>query len=799
MQSELEHIPPDPKNDLDFLLQQCQAGDEAAWRVFGEQFFPAAYRLALLLCGSPERAEAAALEALAGLLQEAEATHFERDYHAWLAEKALRACRQRAVSPPRDHPGGVLELTLALSESQRLVYALVEIGGLSVEGAAGLTGLGVAEAYTLLDLARERLEALGRRPHPQFRTDLSESLAAASPSGDHGERFIQAYRKLGARRTARLRLAELGWFGVVLAMILGMGLAIDWWTPLPETPVQKVVITVLATPAPTSTVTPTPTATQYPPRAVLYTVQEAGSLAEVAARIGVPAVILGSLNNLAVDATVQAGKMIMVGVGVLPQAMITPTPVTPVALPPPLTVNSPAGVVLRRIEQSRGLWRTAWLDARIIEYGPPAYLGPPQIRREQVWVSQPLFSLVLAGDDETRVARYWINNAVQTVEFDMISGERTWFSSGGNLFYADLNELIFPVGWLGYRPAGDLQILHTETVAGRDCLVIDLTDSAAAGQGRPDAYLGRFWVDTSTGMILRRQVIDQNSETLIRDTIVTRLALNVDLPPGLFDPNQFMPGGFAQDYQATMTAVRRWGLEDQQADLPIAPPRPTVSAPPVPPGFDPSRSQLEFLITETADLRRGPFTFLILAGGYRLGELEMGATWDPECTRSPDGGRIAYLYHAETDNFQAALRWVDLDDLGQVREALPGLYGYQMAFDWSGEFLAYLACGSRPNRCNLYQVALATGETSIILQVEYASRLFWSPQGDALGFIGSLPGDDVVGLYVVQLSNRQVIYRGDFDPAVNAWPADAPPVAWGVDLSLAGVRQDLTACAAPPG
>ena len=88
---------------------------------------------------------------------------------------------------------------------------------------------------------------------------------------------------------------------------------------------------------------------------------------------------------------------------------ITSTP--PLRLKPPLnplTIDSSPEEIRQRIIESDFLWYTLWADAYVYNYGTAGYVGPPNIRREQIWISQPFQGLLISGPTTDKVDKSWL-------------------------------------------------------------------------------------------------------------------------------------------------------------------------------------------------------------------------------------------------------------------------------------------------------------------------------------------------------------------------------------------------------
>jgi len=168
---------------------------------------------------------------------------------------------------------------------------------------------------------------------------------------------------------------------------------------------------------------------------------------------------------------------------------VTSTPAPTIdAKPESLSLADDPAKVQARMAGSSRYWQNLWVDALIIEHGPSGYVGPPRIRRDQIWVSQPYHSLVLTGPLDGEVDHAWFTGDGRVYEVDIPSGRPTLydFHPENRLpVYSALGRMIFPDEFAQYE--GRVAVVGSGEVAGRDILRLELSDPGylAAGTERP--------------------------------------------------------------------------------------------------------------------------------------------------------------------------------------------------------------------------------------------------------------------------------------------------------------------------
>jgi hypothetical protein len=310
---------------------------------------------------------------------------------------------------------------------------------------------------------------------------------------------------------------------------------------------QKIVVTEVVYLYPTQK--PTSPPTPFPERAVLFRAKGGDTLADISNELRIDGEILVSLNAFPLDRELDPGQNVMIGIGVPPLSLITPTPVTPAPTPPPLTTESSNEEVYRRVRESRKNWHTLWADVVEMNYSSNGPVDGPHGRRYQVWISQPGYDQVLMGDLNGQIFRTWRRVSERGYPLNFEKGKRS-LSNLDSLGIVEVGGSMLNPDRYQYPSDGQMAYLRVEEIAGRQSLVFDWYTENPADQSGQESYLGRFWVDTITGVILRwQQFVQDNRELLLKDLTVIDIVFDVDFPKELYDKNQPVQTRFASDYQ----------------------------------------------------------------------------------------------------------------------------------------------------------------------------------------------------------------------------------------------------------
>jgi hypothetical protein len=466
----------------------------------------------------------------------------------------------------------------------------------------------------------------------------------------------------------------------------------------------------------------------------------------------------------------------------------------------PLSRQSTRADIIQRWQVSRNLWHTLVIDAQSVDYGSPSYIGPPRRYRSQGWAMQPDSGIQLIGLLSQPAGQVNLVGGGRIFTRSYVSGRsssRTW-SSRDNVLLPDdpLRSLVFPFTSAWAERQGSFWWAGSTEMLGRRVEIFDWLNHL----NQPEA---RLYLDAHTGIILREQVYTgEEFEILLRESVVTELQFERREPP----PALIVA---AQQSQAPEADANAGFLPLQATPTPAmqATPRPPLPLDPPPPGMDTSRSKLYFQFADDpaiADrqVNTADTPARLFADGYFLGETRFGLPWALRCTRSQEGGRLAF--NTASDGASPpddGLHWLNLSAPGRVYQPMPGFHADEFAFSPDARSLAaagfYDAAGDRQSagKDGLYRVDLALGEAELLIEVREARSLVWSPDGKFLALIGRLPGEDQPAVLVVNVGAHLVIYQGEPDQVDGPPLANSPIPGWNVAFPVS--IGNLETCAAP--
>ena len=459
----------------------------------------------------------------------------------------------------------------------------------------------------------------------------------------------------------------------------------------------------------------------------------------------------------------------------------------------PLDLNSDSGTILKRLAQAPGLWQTLWLDTKLTFYGAQGRFNKPSQYRLQIWLDH--------GTNAVRVLSGPLGNHADEMVLTGMGGEfwselrgvppfRTVPLMGGETLrgpYLSTVALYLPIL---RNVLGDTYIAEGEGLFfGRKALRVGQYDSAGK-------IIAMLWLDETTGVpIMQRQYDPTNRGQLLLEAIPYADAIDQVFPQDIFDPNSSVDGTFAQDI-----------LNDPLVSNYIPPPAAgnvsgsTLPLQGPPAGFDPGDQPLAF---EFGQIFRRPvgyrsrdvayYRMEVYTPQYHLGNTEFISPWNMICSRSPDGRMLAYGDKQPLLGI-GPLRWLDLSTM-QVDEWQPGGEATNFAFSPDNRQLAVFV--RRLPYGRLLLLDLATHEEYGLVDIEDASSLVWSPDGQYLAFIGrtSTPAfnDNVM---VVDVHRDEIIYEKSIDYGYGN-SRDWPMLKWGVNFPVE--MGGLESCSRPPG
>jgi hypothetical protein len=460
----------------------------------------------------------------------------------------------------------------------------------------------------------------------------------------------------------------------------------------------------------------------------------------------------------------------------------------------PLNRRSSDEDIRQRWVESPTLWHSLSVDAQTWRYGPLSYFGLPRSYREQAWILQPDQSIFLSGLlGEIPGQSYLIaqNRVFWRSAAEDESRSEPWDGSLESLLpEVPLRSMIFPASSTWASQPGKFRPVQTASLAGREAVSFDWINP----EGQREA---RLWLDTHTGIILRAQTYGGSDyQTLIDDMVFTNLALErSEPPPGLITGARL---GKAQPLTGD-PAFSALPPTPTPAATPID--RPNSLANPAPPGFDASGSYLTFEFTRdpkvanaTTDVAAQPAE--LIADGYNLGSTQFGLPWTLHCIRSPDGRRMAFNNSSDgASPADDSVRWFNLNKPQAIYQPLPDLDAVSFAFSPDSRRLAVAGQGTGYRENGVYLVEIGTGESRMLLSVDQAHSLAWSPDGEFLAMIGLLEGQETESILVLHVRTSQLAYQGP-PGAIDQAPPDSPIAAWGLPFPVEMGGMDE--CGIPP-
>jgi DNA-directed RNA polymerase specialized sigma24 family protein len=538
--------------------------------------------------------------------------------------------------------------------------------------------------------------------------------------------------------------------------------------------------------------TPFPTPTS---QGMFYELKPGETLSSVAARLGITAKALRQYNRLPADARLIAGDRIALPTQSL-QSIPTPTPVTPAPTDKPHPTPSSSMDIMSALSRRNYSWQTLWMDAEILDYGPPGFVGPPEITRNQLWLSHSQF-LDLIGRTDGVPDVVFLRNQESLYAAQPGIGQ-VWFTkmqspSSISLLENQLNGLFGAIFFRSQDITGTLRMTGSDVVAGHVAWRVDQT-------GPDGNLLNRFWMEARTGFILGSQTFGgQDRQTLLSEVRVNSIFFDVNFPDqSMFDPNLPWRGGYASDYTGSPEAD----------NIPAPSPEPALGHEPrqyIPAldGFNPGAYPLAFQYP--SDYMAGePWQRVdVFAGMYYLGKTPFGDPRAMICSRSTDGDWFAFVSQPSRDpGPNAQLHLINLRTLDQITPDLPGPFSVtQFAISPDNQQLAFFGYNSQFDPGGLYLMDLETGEVGKLMTMASARSLVWSPDGKFLGLVGLYENQQQEDVVVLDVRDSKITYSEPFagnNSAIGAQSADNWPMKdWGVDFPVS--MDNLGDCVNPPG
>jgi DNA-directed RNA polymerase specialized sigma24 family protein/LysM repeat protein len=816
--------PPALSPDLEWMLQSSQASPAMLAEALVREYYALIYRLALSILDDERAARQAAQRAVGEALANVHLYREGMGVQNWLyclaliniqnIFKRLRLKRRLTASlplpkrptdfgtsAPSSRVDAILWLTVdSLEDRTRLPLLLEIVHGWKTQDIALILDVDEVDVQTRLEAARVILsEELGREGFPV--DDLEEKKLDALLRRSLGERWpsislstekqsnlvaeiLKNSGKWGTRGRLLSSLKDLLLIGLVLVVMGSLAWAWNRWSPK-----SVEVIQIQSTPTISSNEQgpeSTPSARIY---RRTYIVKPGDTLPSISAQTGTSVEDLKRLNYIGNEGVLEPGRVLEISFWLPTTPQASPTPVTPVApVSAPFTEKVTSQEIYQRLVSSSSNWHTLWADLQQIDYGPEGYIGPPQAWRVQAWISQPdqIFELYgpLAG-----LVEYEGLNTGGLLYITHKDGDEISVTDAPSLRMLFGNDNLFFPSLASWLENGAFQVIGSGQVAGRAALVVDSIGQAGNREER-------LWIDIRTGVLLRLKLFgEHNDQVVVSDYRITAISFDVNFSQATFDPARAFIPRFVQNYRGEPAAggpqsASAWFFPDSRQRLErLAPP----------PGFDPSHSRLTFqyLPNPPEDIYEaaGQHAVELFAGDYYLGSLQMACPWSCPCTRSPDGSQIAYVSDANSGD----IHWIDLSHPEEIHGPSENLNAGEPAFAPDDRTLAIYGVGFKDGRWipGIFTLDTLSGEYDLLIEMDYAYSLAWSPDGKYLALIGAQQDFDSEEAMIIRLDTRQVVYRTpvdsqDFQSVSDPnWPARD----WGVEFPF--TNQGLETCSFP--
>jgi DNA-directed RNA polymerase specialized sigma24 family protein len=838
--------PPELDSDLEWMLQSGQATHEMLAEALIQEFYPDAYRFAMVFLNDPLAVRSLLLEVFSNALLNVYHYRSQIGARVWFFRIFIKVLHkalphfsikklevlQREVGP-LTNPGDLASMAKtekdiwmafeSLSQQQQMALILSVALEWPVDDIASTLGTEPAKVNEWLIQAHRSVSAVARSKWPaDFQADeqdawvelwirsIDKKWPVEQMDQDGHPRFVS---KVLSRKTRQdsfqqraVSVKEIIFTGLAILIVVGVIWGANRVLPASESP-QDPNVSNQRPPAAAfqrrfrSWPTPTPLPHLHTPfptptsQGMFYELKPGETLSSVAARLGISAKALRHYNRLPADARLIAGDRIALPPSSL-QSVPTPTPVVPTPEVEPRSTPSSSMEIMAALSRRNFSWQTLWMDAEILDYGPAGFVGPPEITRNQLWLSQSQF-LDLVGSTDGVPDVVFLRNQESLYAAQPSIGQ-VWFSkmqspSSISLLEGKLSGLFDAIFFRSQDIKGNLRITGNDVIVGREAWRVDQTDTDGN-------LLTRFWMDTRTGFILDSQTFGgQDHQTLLSEVRVKSISFDVDFPDqSMFDPNLPWRGGYAGDYTG-----------GPQADtLLSSSPVPALGHEPlqyIPAlnGFDPGAYPLTFQYPSDYLAGEAGPRVDVFAGMYYLGKISFGNPRTMICSRSTDGDWFAFVSQPSRNPGPGTqLHLINLRTLNQITPDLPGpLSVTQFAISPDHRKLAFFGYDSQFDPGGLYLMNLDTGETSKLLTMTNARSLVWSPDGNFLGLIGLHENQVQEDVIVLDVRDSTIKFTQPFVGNAGMTGVQAgdnwPMKNWGAEFPVS--MESLGDCVNPSG
>jgi DNA-directed RNA polymerase specialized sigma24 family protein len=730
-------------DNLEWMLQSRQVGDYTLVTTLVQEHYAQlnSFCLAILYPKNYHQAGIIAEKVLLEAVEEAGQYLGEMRVLVWLLKitinnyldwsVGLRSLKPRFVdrrkigvfSSDEEVDGVIWRAVRGLDEDLRIAFLLKFHQGLTEDEIALVLDVEEEEIVERLKFANQKISEVGESQvlkEAEIIASLKVQWPVEGLSEEEEIRIVhRILSRLRAKERGKHRAVIFGEFILItlaVVVVIGIGWVIRYLIPEPIQPdpihqTELVNQLVFVSPTPGLTSPPTP----FPKHAVLYIANQGETLNELAERFFLIVEILEALNNIPADQELFDGQKVMIGMRdnrLLAPSLVggTQESISIQSTIVPLDLDSSAEKIRQRLFGSRSYWNTLWANEFVIQYGPPGYIGEPFVKRQQIWIGQPYFSYFLEGDTQGIVAYISITMAGLINYKNLLTGEQVSNAESELvLFSQNLHQQQLPSE---FRESfqGEIEVLGIEEIDDREVLVFDWYEVWGVGDGRHRDLRGRYWIDTTYGVIIRRQIFNNDDfNQLVEDSEISAIEYNIDIPDRLFDSSQHYQTYFARDHRGDPISlddtVPTEFLSHQEE-------RENIPHPLPPEEFDPAQRRLSFQWTSLSafDPQFGAHIDLF-ADGYYLGNIEFVDPNKIVCRRSPDGRLIAFTGLAQETLYEnVPLRWFSLTDISAVHQALPEIAPSKFAFTPDSRQLAVYGCLRKEEQeCGGYILDTETG------------------------------------------------------------------------------------------
>jgi Tol biopolymer transport system component len=210
-------------------------------------------------------------------------------------------------------------------------------------------------------------------------------------------------------------------------------------------------------------------------------------------------------------------------------------------------------------------WNTVWMDASVTSYGDDG-TTPIQQDHQQIWVDSENYQFrVIGGSQEGDPTFLQVSDGNLVVYFDATTAQQETQELPPSVkdpftppidqsdtvypyplamsMFTPLSDLVFPTGLA--QNTSELVVIGEDAIAGRDVIVVD----RLVGEG---FRLTRMWVDSLTGMILKRQDFSKaDSDKVSTELVVNQIQVDAEFSEELFSTIISSMPTFAADYSGT--------------------------------------------------------------------------------------------------------------------------------------------------------------------------------------------------------------------------------------------------------